>query len=354
MQKSTLCSLLPLVLAGCSEKSLSEVESSPSPENGDSGEVQGNGGNDDGVGDDADPPAPREPKGPAGSVWMTSGGNAKIVHLDAEYEELASVFEVGEQPTAIAHGAGYLWYARNGQAELERVDATGAIQITSALGARDVYFDSEEAALWCTTSEFVVSKIDPETGSELAHIELEAPVDDPVLAVGGAAWVMADNSLLRVGATEGDVETVDLSDITADSEYGLAASAYGEGQIWFAIFSETAPGYLVQVDEATREVSATLEFPTLAHDDGVGFGFDSVWLSSEGAAKVFRITPGALTIEREFEIPGGHPQDLEIGAGSVWFVDMPDSKVWRLLPNDDTVRSIELAYPPSDLTVTLD
>ncbi len=312
------------------------------------------GDNDAGTADpgDTDAAAPRAPKGPPGSVWMTSGGNAKIMHFDAAYEELVAVFDVGDQPTAIAHGAGYIWYTRNGQAELERVDENGNVEVTDALGARDVYFDGTE--LWCTTSEFVLAKVDPVSGAAVQHFELDEAIDDPVLGVAGAAWVMAGHSLLRVDGASEETSAVDLSELTGDLDYGLTASAYADGQLWFAIFSESGPGYLVQVDEAERSLVGSLEFPSLAHDDGVAVGFGAVWLSSEGASKVFRIDPATLSVVQEYEVAGGHPQDLEVGAGSVWFVDMPGSKLWRLMPDDGSLHSIELAYPPSDLVVSLD
>jgi YVTN family beta-propeller protein len=167
------------------------------------------------------------------SLWVVSARLAAVFRIDAASRRVSERFDVGNNPTAIAVGAGAAWVTDSTDNTLIRIAPAGdgAVMDTIAMGNGPGAIAASETAVWVANSrDGNVSRIDPATRAVDAVIKVgQLPSG---LAVGaGAVWVA--NSL------SGTVSRIDprTNRVTQTIHVGGAprAVAVAAGHLWVSV-----------------------------------------------------------------------------------------------------------------------
>ena len=106
-----------------------------------------------------------------GSVWSGRTFGA-IAGVDAESEDVVARTSVGNDPSAIAAGAGSVWVTDSDDNTVTRLDpaSEGAVIGTTSVGQGPTALAVGAGAVWvANTQDDTVSRIDPRTGTVTAH-----------------------------------------------------------------------------------------------------------------------------------------------------------------------------------------
>jgi YVTN family beta-propeller protein len=184
----------------------------------------------------------------AHAVWVVNSAGT-VSRLDPARGAVAAPIIVGEQPSAIASGAGAVWVANHRDGTVTRIDPIDASQAVTttitvgdgpaaiAVGARAVWVADELAD--------TVVRIDPDTNDVTATIAVGRRPSG--IAVGsGAVWVAnaGDGTVSRIDPRRNAVvKTIRLG----SSPAGVVAAA---GSIWVTV-QESAPRAPAPAPEAS-------------------------------------------------------------------------------------------------------
>jgi DNA-binding beta-propeller fold protein YncE len=253
-----------------------------------------------------------------GAVWVTSS-RGSLYRIDPATNEVVAELDLGESPTAVTVGGGFVWVSRaaGGPGDIVRIDPRTDRVVGSPITVGPgpgpaVYFDG---SLWVLDTGLVVgeakegtdatspslSRVDPVTGEV-------TPVDGPAASVsaigGGALWGVTFEELSTPTAVQGDavvrvdpgsnrVEVVGTVDRAQEA-------AFGEGYVWVLTTPPSTdpelfipdpdhPGTVVLIDPATGE-----------------------------------------TVGEPLPIPGLQPISIAAGAGSAWVADFDGGTVTQV------------------------
>ena len=215
---------------------------------------------------------------------------------------------VGDSPTGVAAGEGYLWVLDRGDAE------------TSLL------------------------KLDPETGETLAASDV--PDTSSGLEAGaGAVWLLEEDtgSVLRLDRASGEVEhRVRVGDSSSEV---VAA----RGAVWVAASDDEKGGRVVRIDPQTARVVAEIETSGAVESVTVDGARGDIWAVSPDQTRgpeghedgqLLRIDPASNRVSQRLAVPGG-VSDAVAGDGAVWAID-PDGDLLKIDPSG---RRIEVIIP---------
>ena len=167
-----------------------------------------------------------------GSVWSGRTFGA-IARVDARSQDVVARTSVGNDPSAIATGAGSVWVADSDDNTVTRLDpeSEGAVIGTTSVGQGPNALAVGEGAVWAAnTRDDTVSRIDPRSGTVTDTIPVgRRPTG---VAVGeGAVWVA--NSL------SGNLDRIDprTKRVVATVEVGEAPQgvAVAHGRVWVSV-----------------------------------------------------------------------------------------------------------------------
>ena len=224
-------------------------------------------------------------------VWVTDFANDKLVRIDpASHKTIASI-KVGKGPKAVAIGAGAVWVGSSTDGSVSSIDiasnsVTATIKVTDTAVNGLCFADN---AVWVTTVDFGLVKIDPATNKATARVNVET-IPRGVVGGSGAIWVAAplanriikvDSAALKISANitagnaigvalakdwvavanykEGTVALIKASDNSAAGEIAvgknLQSIAYGRGSLWVTSYDDNA---LYRIDPAAKSIIATI------------------------------------------------------------------------------------------------
>jgi peptide/nickel transport system substrate-binding protein len=127
----------------------------------------------------------------AGAVWVTDADDNTVTRLDPGSEGAAvGTTSVGQGPTAVAVGAGAVWVANTQDDTVSRIEPrTGTVTDTIPVGRRPTGVAVGDGAVWVANSlSGTLSRIDPEAKRVEATVEVgEAP--QGVTVAHGLVWV---------------------------------------------------------------------------------------------------------------------------------------------------------------------
>jgi YVTN family beta-propeller protein len=133
----------------------------------------------------------------AGSVWITDSDDNTVTRLDpASDGAVIGTTSVGQGPAALAVGAGAVWVANTRADTVTRIDArTGTVTHTIPVGRRPTGVAVGEGAVWVANSlSGSLSRIDPQTKRVEATVDVgEAP--QGVAVSHGLVWVSVQHRL---------------------------------------------------------------------------------------------------------------------------------------------------------------
>jgi DNA-binding beta-propeller fold protein YncE len=203
-------------------------------------------------------------------------------------------------------------------------------------------------AVWVTSANGTVSRIDPGSNRVTATIRMPRPGHHPeaIAAGAGMVWVAASaGSVWRIDpARNRVVGKVDTGRLLY-RPIGLAAEDHA---VWVVCCANAAPGRhrdgkLIRIDPSTNRVTARIA----VRGDPFAVATDprAVWVATaQGpAVRVDRATNRVAAV-----IPAGGPlggtQAVAVGQGGIWLTDPGDSVVLRIDPaTNRTVARIPVA-----------
>jgi class 3 adenylate cyclase len=193
--------------------------------------------------------------------------------------------------------------------------------------------------------ETAVDAIDPQTG-----------VVDRRIPMPGTTGRLAADDTLWVPVTEGCCWHI--RSVTPDGSLvcdqkidpGGYNTAFGEGSAWVSTHKGLS---VTKVDPDTCE-GTTIKLPGINGDpSGIGFGFQSVWVSDAEAGVVYRIDPATQKVINTIQIGDvgpGYQTDIVMLDDSMWVTDPGGHEIDRIDPLTNQVRDrITLPYAPQDL-----
>jgi serine/threonine-protein kinase len=290
------------------------------------------------------------------SVGPPSGG--QVVAIDAAKGRVTGRLAAGRTPTALASdGSGRLWMIDADARTLLRLDtetgvvestATGATPIDVAIGAGGVWVANGTPrkgnfSLGPTLDKVV--RLDPATQSQEAEVPTPPRgdladangVDSQVAVLGDAVWVVkADGSVVRV---DGPAARVAASPRRIRA---FAVAAGGAG-----VWALAQDGSVVPLDPRTGRPGRRVRIP--GGVDGLAVGDTTVWATSAGEGKLWRIVPGERSVPGSVEVGSGATDVAATrravwianpGAGTVTQVDPVEMRVVRVIEVGGTPRSL--------------
>ena len=201
-----------------------------------------------------------------GLLWVVDPDGV-VSRIDpASGRKLGSV-GVGNDPSAIAAGAGSVWVTNSSDGTVTRVDPASLVSTTIPVGHGPAAVAVNPAGVWIANAgDNTVVRVDPDTNAVAAT----TPVGDgptAVVATSTALWVANgdDGTVMRLDPKSGTVQkTVHLGGRPD-------ALATADGQVWVAI-APAAP----RPAEAGGVAHVTTQFDVTSLDSGLGAGVSPV------------------------------------------------------------------------------
>jgi streptogramin lyase len=309
--------------------------------------------------------AAQGPFSAASAVPGWPGTKGLLIRVDGETGSILDpTFPIGNEPTAVAAGAGAVWATSHQDDVLWRLDPDSGLVTTVATGgaidavglatARDaVYamFDDESNGM---------ERISPDAHPPVAHVVLSTghkvkSLGDPTQVASGPAgvWGVGGDTVYKVKFSSGfSAEAVDLVPIPAieDDENArdqLSGLAVGDNTVW--VIGDVGDQRLWQIDTTRdRLVAQETKLGFAPSDVAVGLGY--VWVTGQITNKLYKIDPATGQVVQR--IPVGHdPIGVDVGAGAVWVANAVDGTISKYDPQADETVSISVGASPIDVSV---
>jgi YVTN family beta-propeller protein len=273
--------------------------------------------------------------------------------IDAKTNRLVDAIPIGGRVSGIAYGTGSVWVADYDGQTLERIDPSTARIVDSfalpskptdiAFGPREVWVASAPAGL--------LVRVDPRYGTIDRRIHLHqaawndgTPCSDAPMAVGRhGLWIGHDVSALsHIDPERG----TPVRQLILDAPVGSVADAADD--VWVAT---SAGPYLSAVNPISNAIDGRTRVP--GPGDVIAVGEHAVWVASWLTNKVWRIDPDPRNPNPTAIIQVGHgPSGIAVGAGAVWVANSLAGTVERIDPRTDrVVNTIHVGNNPEALTV---
>jgi class 3 adenylate cyclase/streptogramin lyase len=273
-----------------------------------------------------------------GSKPLTAVPNS-VAAIDPRTNKIAAVVPAGNTPSSIAIGLGEVWVVNLNEQTLSRVDpqTRTATRIGSLVNPTSVAVGA--GSVWVATSDYKLSRIDPETRGVAAtqalpqRSPLEA-LDEPsrVAAAGGDVWATGPGVLVRIRPRR---EQIKLSAC-------CGVIAVGKCSVWVA----NAHG-IVHVDPSGTATPIHLAF----RPSSVAVGAGAVWATDTSGGAVWRIDPDSDRVRDSVHV--SHPIAVAADQTGVW-VASTDGTVVRIDPNSSppvVARIINVGSTPAGVVV---
>jgi YVTN family beta-propeller protein len=191
----------------------------------------------------------------SGSIWILDP-DGYVAQIDPGSGRPAGSVDVGNEPSAVAAGAGSLWVANSADGTVTRIDPATLVARTIPVGHGPDAVAINAAGAWVANAgDNALVRIDPDTGAVTAT----APVgNDPaaVLATATALWVAnaGDGTVMRLDPRSGAVtKTIYLG----GSPTALVSAA---GRVWVTVAPAPQPP---PVTGGTASFTMQHDFPYL-------------------------------------------------------------------------------------------
>jgi ABC-type transport system substrate-binding protein/class 3 adenylate cyclase len=229
--------------------------------------------------------------------------------IDPARNEIIGEVEVGQQPVAIAQGAGGVWTVNAIDATVQRIDPSSQLVVhTVDVGIAPTSLVVADGSVWVANSGGrTVSRINAEAGRVVDTIEVGTS-PSAIAAGADGIWVTnrGDGTLVRLDPSTGDpAETFRV---------GLAPSglAVDGANVW--VISEQE-GTLVHLDPATGWLSTPL--PVGPRPIAVAIGAGAVWIASATDGTITRVDATTQRITSVVPL-GGTLSALLVRGDTVW------------------------------------
>jgi len=172
----------------------------------------------------------------SGSIWVVDP-DGYVAQIDPGSGRQTGSIDVGNEPSAVAAGAGSLWVANSADGTVTRIDPATLVATTIPVGHGPDAVAVNAAGVWVANAgDDALVRIDPDTGAVAATARVG---DGPaaVLATASALWVAnaRDGTVMRLDPRSGAViKTIHLG----GSPTALVSAA---GRVWVTVAPAAAP-----------------------------------------------------------------------------------------------------------------
>jgi SARP family transcriptional regulator, regulator of embCAB operon len=263
----------------------------------------------------------------SGSDLLARLDSDAVGAIDAEGRVTAQV-ALGDRPTALVPGGGFLWVAGQ-DGTVSRIDpATRAIR-TVDIGESAAGLVYESGTLWATmTAERAIAQINPET---LAVLQTKPVGNGPTGIAAGAGSVWVANTI------DGTVSKVDLASgaVTAIPVGGRpSAIAVGAGTVWVA---NQEGATIVGLDPRSLNVVAAIRVGN--GPAGIAAGEQGIWVANRQDGTVSRIDPATTSVSTTIPV-GVSPASVAVGDDAIWVAVSGEGTIvrWRSPPGGSGSR----------------
>ena len=156
-------------------------------------------------------------------------------------------------------------------------------------------------------------------------------------------WVLncISQSLMRI---DPEKALVDLRVPVSIDPEGEGSIAVDDSGVWFVGDEDGYSSTLVHLSPN----GGTLRKTPIGRDSAVvTLGFGSVWVTSSGENRIYRVDPESGNVVAKIDV-AAKPRFTTIGAGSVWVLSQSDGSVSRINPTSNTVQSVIPAGVPGE------
>jgi virginiamycin B lyase len=179
-----------------------------------------------------------------------------------------------------------------------------------------------------------IVRINPESNGIEARIKV---IGEPCYGIGIGdthVWVLTCKGQMLTRIRPGD-NIVDRTAAVNVAPHGEGAIAVEKDTVWFA------GNFVGRVDGHSEHLfrlhDLTMDIMGVGADSAVvTVGFGSVWVTSSGEGKVYRVDPNTLKVTAKITVPAT-PRFTTIGEGSVWVLSQSDGSVSRIDPRQNKV-----------------
>jgi hypothetical protein len=254
-------------------------------------------------------------------LWLTDADRGSLLRIRLDTGELVAEIPAGVAGVfppdlhAVAVRGDEVWSGYNHYGGFFIVDAnTDAIVRSVESSIRPYAMAFGEDGLWVTDFDHSkVAKIDPDTGAEVAVIDVPFPTG--IAVTSDAVWVAghSDGTLIRIDPAKATITDT----ITFKGKSTQVVAAFGA--IWVGIYGRN-PGGVARVDPVTFAVTY---IDTGKGTGGVAADDTHVWLASEtlGCGPpdgfLFRIDPVSNRVDGWLEGPGC-PTWIHVEGDQLW------------------------------------
>ncbi len=258
----------------------------------------------------------------AKSVWVSSARANHVVQLLPTGNTVGVIADVQRPCSGLAEGFGSVWVPSCGSHEVVRLDpATGKTTATIPAEAANSEggITTGAGSVWFVVKPSLLQRIDPQSNTIIASIELPSGSENPVFG-DGFVWVSSfeHDGLLKVDPASNKV----VATIPVGPKPRFLT--VGAGSVWTL---NQGDGSVTRVDMKTGKVVATVACGLPGSGGEIAFGDGSVW------AAVFdfpltRIDAGTNAVTAQWKGNGG--DGVRFGFGSVWLSNLRQGTVWRI------------------------
>jgi len=257
-------------------------------------------------------------------VFVTSGRTNHVVQLIPATNKVGLIVEVQKPCSGLADGFGSVWAPSCGDHALLRIDpATGKIlaKIAADPANSEGGITVGAGSVWLVTKPSALVRIDPQTNTVAATIQLPSGSENPLFS-DGFVWVSSfeHNQLLKVDPASGTI----VSTIPVGRKPRFLTA--GAGSIWTL---NQGDGTISRVEEQSGKVLATIACGIPGGGGEITFGAGSVWATMFDFP-LTEVDPGSNKVVKQWGGPGG--DGLRFGFGSLWLSNGALGTVSRLSP----------------------
>jgi SARP family transcriptional regulator, regulator of embCAB operon len=165
-----------------------------------------------------------------GSIWVVDP-DGFVTRVDPASAQRVGSVDVGNDPSAIAEGAGSVWVTNSADGTVTRIDPTTLLATTIPVGHGPSAISVNAAGAWIATADDnKLVRVDPETNA-VAGTTRVGDGPDAVLATPSSLWVAdgRDGTVMRIDPRSGEVKKTIRLGGTPD------AFATAAGRVWVAV-----------------------------------------------------------------------------------------------------------------------
>ncbi len=224
-----------------------------------------------------------------------------------------------------------------------RLDAA-TLPVTAKIhiGGDPDWLASGFGSMWVSVPKLnEIVRINPLNNTVKARIRVDK---EPCYGIGiGAtrAWVLncKSQTLTRMNPS---TNKVDLTVPVNIASHGEGSIAVREGFVWFVSNEDGHAGTLLQMSPQGRIRG---KVAVGADSAVVVAAFGSIWVTSSGEGRIYRVNPITREIIAKISVPDT-PRFTTIGDGSVWVLSQSDGSVSRIDPaQNKVIATIQVKVP---------